>query len=236
MHDVFISYSSRENEAAEAVRNILEKNQIPCWMAPRDIPSGSNYAKEIPVAIRGCQVFVLMFSENAQSSPWVLRELDTAVNCGKVIIPFMLENCQLSDEFNFLLTGAQRHAAYRKKAEAMESLVTRIHAVTGKKPFPSKDPGECEEFDSGAQQEGEGNESAEPAREDTKCPNCGSNQVIRTDSTRKGVTTALLGGTAFLALGPLAGVAAGAAGHYLGNKSARFRCKVCGKDFARKKE
>lgn len=59
----------------------------------------------------------------------MLKELDMAVNCGKVILPFMLEDCQLNDEFNFLLTGAQRYAAYQKKAEVMENLIKRILAV-----------------------------------------------------------------------------------------------------------
>lgn len=68
MHDVFISYSSKEMTTADTVRSILEKNGIVCWMAPRDIPGGSNYTKEIPVAIRSCQVFVLVLSANAQSS------------------------------------------------------------------------------------------------------------------------------------------------------------------------
>lgn len=130
MHNVFISYSSIDQLQAETVRNVLEKNGIPCWMAPRDIPGGSNYTKEIPVAIRGCQVFVLILSENAQNSQWVLKELDSAVNLGKVILPFMLEDCQLNDEFNFLLTGAQRYSAYQKKAEAMETLISRIRAIT----------------------------------------------------------------------------------------------------------
>lgn len=158
MHDVFISYSSKDFSQAETVRNVLEKNGIPCWMAPRDIPGGSNYTKEIPSAIRNCQVFVLILSQNAQSSHWVLKELDSAVNCGKVILPFMLEDCQLNDEFNFLLTGAQRYAAYQKKVEAMEKLIGRIRAITEdrpavqpmeevpKEPEPQKEPEETVSF------------------------------------------------------------------------------------------
>lgn len=137
MHDVFISYSSKDAETAETVRSILDKNGIVCWMAPRNIPGGSNYTKEIPAAIRGCQVFVLVLSENAQNSHWVLKELDLAVNFGKVILPFMLEDCQLNDEFNFLLTGAQRYEVYLKKAEAMELLIKRIHAVICSNVHPS---------------------------------------------------------------------------------------------------
>ncbi len=129
MKEVFISYSTIDTVNAETVRNILEKNGLSCWMAPRDIPGGSNYTKEIPIAIRNCKVFVLILSKNAQSSQWVLKELDSAVNCGKVILPFMLEECILNDEFNFLLTGTQRYAAYQKKAEALETLISRIRGI-----------------------------------------------------------------------------------------------------------
>ena len=131
MKEIFISYSTVDTVSAETVRNVLEKNGLSCWMAPRDIPGGSNYTKEIPIAIRNCKVFVLILSQNAQSSHWVLKELDSAVNCGKVILPFMLEDCILNDEFNFLLTGAQRYAAYQKTAEAMETLIGRIRGILG---------------------------------------------------------------------------------------------------------
>lgn len=131
MHDIFISYSTKDQFQADTLRDILEKNGIVCWMAPRDIPGGSNYTKEIPTAIRGCQVFVLVLSQNSQNSHWVLKELDSAVNCGKVILPFMLEDFQLRDEFNFLLTGAQRYSAYQKKADALEALISRIRAIIG---------------------------------------------------------------------------------------------------------
>lgn len=131
IHHVFISYSIRETEEAEAVRNILEKNRIACWMAPRDISAGANYTREIPAAIRGCQVFLLILSQNAQNSTWVPRELEAAVNCGKVIIPFMVEDFQLNNEFNFLLGAKHRYAAYQNNAEIMQILIERIRAIIG---------------------------------------------------------------------------------------------------------
>ena len=145
MKEIFISYSTVDVANAETVCNVLEKNGLSCWMAPRDIPGGSNYTKEIPTAIRDCKVFLLILSENAQSSHWVLKELDSAVNCGKVILPFMLEDCILNDEFNFLLTGAQRYAAYQKKAEAMELLIRRIRGILDASSAPEPVPAETEE-------------------------------------------------------------------------------------------
>ena len=139
MKDVFISYSTIDTVSAETVRDVLETNGISCWMAPRDIPGGSNYTKEIPSAIRDCHAFVLMLSQNAQNSPWVLKELDRAVNDGKIILPFQLEDLTLTDEFNFLLTGAQRYDAYQKKSEAMQLLISRLHAIIQTAP-QTKEP------------------------------------------------------------------------------------------------
>lgn len=182
MKEIFISYSSIDTVSAEAVRNVLERNGLSCWMAPRDIPGGSNYTKEIPGAIRNCKAFVLILSENAQNSHWVLKELDSAVNCGKVILPFMVEDCALNDEFNFLLTGAQRYAAYQKKAEALEILIGRIRSI-------------LDTSESVASEESAPQQSAEPEREpavqkeavhkktpvvyftDAVCPACGSSEL-----------------------------------------------------------
>ena len=129
--NIFISYCAKEFAEAEMVRSVLEKNGFSCWMAPNSIPVGSSYAKEIPQAIRNCKAFLLLLSSKAQSSIWIPRELDLAVNEKKVIIPFMLEDCELLDEFNFYLIGSQRYAAYEKKAEALESLVHRLRAIVG---------------------------------------------------------------------------------------------------------
>ena len=62
MRDVFISYKAEELEEASWVKSVLENNGISCWMAPACIPGGSNYAVEIPQAIRQAKVFVLILS------------------------------------------------------------------------------------------------------------------------------------------------------------------------------
>jgi hypothetical protein len=137
MHDVFISYSGKNQFDADLVKQVLQSNGIRCWMAPDDIPSGENYAKSIPAAIEGCRIFVLLLSGAAQMSPWVSKELDLAVNGSKVIIPFVLEECELLDEFNFYLIGAQRLNAYQKKSDALQSLVGRTQALLSLETAPT---------------------------------------------------------------------------------------------------
>lgn len=180
MKEVFISYSTVDLDNAETVRNVLEKNGLSCWMAPRDIPGGSNYTKEIPIAIRNCKVFVLILSKNAQGSQWVLKELDSAVNCGKVILPFMLEDCILNDEFNFLLTGAQRYSAYQKKAEAMETLISRIRGILDVPTASAVDGGEIESVPLEVHEPIEVKQPKKAAPvylAETVCPACGGSEL-----------------------------------------------------------
>ncbi len=40
--NVFISYSSDEYDKALPLKQMLERNDIDCWMAPDSIPSGSD--------------------------------------------------------------------------------------------------------------------------------------------------------------------------------------------------
>lgn len=133
MHDVFISYSSKDASFVDSMCRILETNGIKCWVAPRNIPTSSNYAREIPAAIRGCTVFLLVMSPDTQSSIWVSRELDLAINERKVIFPLMTDDISLNDEFNFYLTGVQRYYAYAGNSKAMEILVRNIKALLGVK-------------------------------------------------------------------------------------------------------
>lgn len=133
--EVFISYKSDEFDDANWVRSILEQNGISCWMAPSCIPGGSNYAEEIPKAIKGCKVFVLILSQKSQESKWVPKEIDQAINEGKIIMPFMIENCSLKDDFNFYLSNIQRYYAYENKVSAIRTMIAEICAVLGK-PVP----------------------------------------------------------------------------------------------------
>ena len=50
-HDVFISYSTKDKVIADTVCAKLEENNIRVWIAPRDVPPGSNFAEAIVNAI-----------------------------------------------------------------------------------------------------------------------------------------------------------------------------------------
>ena len=87
----FISYSSKNQLMADAFRNLLNSKGIDTWMAPGDIPAGSSYMKEINNALKNCSCLVLLLSNAAQGSEWVIKEVERAVNYHKNIIPIKIE-------------------------------------------------------------------------------------------------------------------------------------------------
>jgi hypothetical protein len=89
--EAFVSYSSPDREVAEAVVARLEAEGVPCWVAPRDVRPGANYAEEILGGIAASRVMVLVLSSHANLSPHVAREVERAVSLGLPIVPLRVE-------------------------------------------------------------------------------------------------------------------------------------------------
>jgi hypothetical protein len=90
-HDVFISYSKRDKQVADALCVALESERIRCWLAPRDVQPGSDWASEIVKAVRDSRTMVLVFSEHSAESTHVRREITAAANAGVIIVPLKID-------------------------------------------------------------------------------------------------------------------------------------------------
>ena len=102
-HDVFLSYSSADKVTAHAVVAGLEEHGVRCWMAPRDIPAGAEYGQEILDAVKGCRICVVIFSEGANTSPHVRREVERAVSAQKHIVPFRVQDLEPTGAMEYAL-------------------------------------------------------------------------------------------------------------------------------------
>lgn len=89
---VFISYSSKDKAVGDAACARLEARGYGCWIAPRDIHPGREWGAAIVEGIAACRIFVLIFSNNANESPQVRREVERAVHHELVIVPFRIED------------------------------------------------------------------------------------------------------------------------------------------------
>jgi hypothetical protein len=102
-HDVFISYSTRDDAPARAVYHALGARGIRCWMAPIDILPGTTWGGAIMDAIEGSRVMVLIYSSSSNESEAVMRELYAAADNRIPVLPFRIENCPPSKDVKFLI-------------------------------------------------------------------------------------------------------------------------------------
>lgn len=137
---IFISYSSIDTEWAQTLRARLERDGLSCWMAPEDIRAGQDYASEIPAAIANCSVFLLLLTDNAQRSTWIPKELDTAINLSKPIIPFVADGLVMIPAFVFKLVNVQAVMATGNDEKDYDSLAKALRQrlpIPTEKPFPA---------------------------------------------------------------------------------------------------
>ena len=106
-YDVFVSYSTKDKNVADSIVVSLEKSNIRCWYAPRDIKPGADWGKAITDAIKASKVFLLIFSSQSNRSQRVLDELNYAISKEVTILPFRIENLNPND--TLMLHLASRH-------------------------------------------------------------------------------------------------------------------------------
>jgi hypothetical protein len=101
--DVFISYSHHDKVAADAACAMLESSGVRAWIAPRDVRPGVEYGAAIVEAMERCRVIVLIFSENANNSGQILREVERAVSKGIPIVPVRIEEVLPTKSMEYFL-------------------------------------------------------------------------------------------------------------------------------------
>lgn len=137
--DVFISYSTKNAEAAKAVCHVLEENGIRCWIAPRDIPPGKNYGDLIDNAIVSSKVFLLVYSSDSLDSQWCNGELNVAFSEGKTIVPYRIEPAPLKGAMRVILSQTHWIDSYPDYKSRFSDLVQTIASMLNKSVIIKQD-------------------------------------------------------------------------------------------------
>lgn len=103
MADVFFSHSSKNKDTALELVELLENHGIECWIAPRDVIGGMDYASQLVNAIKNSKIFFLIASEAINKSDQVLNEVEIAVNNNKIILPFKIDDAIYNDSYKYYL-------------------------------------------------------------------------------------------------------------------------------------
>lgn len=128
---IFVSHATPDRAFAEALTAELESSGIRCWIAPRDVAPGADYGASIINAIDSAQLFALVFSEAADASKHVLREVDRAITLGKPLLPVKIDSWAATGGMDYRLSTVQwieatgpsaSHKAARSIARALQEL------------------------------------------------------------------------------------------------------------------
>lgn len=138
---VFISYSRKDTDWADRIKATLESNGILCWMDREGINAGEKYTSKIIDAIKQCDIFLLVLSENAEASEWVPKELGKAIQYHKYIIPVKISHFEIR-EFELQLENIQIFELENlSELQSQITLINTIKRVLQLKPTDSGSEG-----------------------------------------------------------------------------------------------
>ena len=89
---LFVSHVSEDRPEAMEIVAALERRNIRCWIAPRDVHPGRPFDDEISDAIDGCRAMLLVFSDHCNDHEYIRREVTVAGEAQKLVIPLRIED------------------------------------------------------------------------------------------------------------------------------------------------
>jgi tetratricopeptide (TPR) repeat protein len=130
---VFISYATADRKQALSVCKAIERRGTACWISSRDVAPGENYQEAIVRSIRTARTMVLVFSDAANNSDEIKKELSLASRYRVPVMALRIEDVEPSDAFAYELSTRQWIDGFEGWDRSIDSLVTRIGQVSGER-------------------------------------------------------------------------------------------------------
>ena len=107
--EVFLSHSSEDQDFAESIASVVRGHNIPVWYSDTDITGSQQWHDEIGDALRRCDYFCVVLSQNSVDSMWVKRETLYALEQAEYedsIAPIIIEDCDY-ERLSWVLSSIQ---------------------------------------------------------------------------------------------------------------------------------
>ncbi len=133
-HDIFVSFSFKDQEIAEYVVNRLSNcYNIPCWICTGEILASEHYKSVIVDAIEASKLVLFIQSESSILSREVPKEIAVALDNSKPVIPFVIDEAELVGDLEYDLLAVHRVDATKPTLDdRIEDLSRQIYAVLDK--------------------------------------------------------------------------------------------------------
>lgn len=123
---VFISYQKKSFDFVMDLSQYLEKNGVKTWYAPRNIKISGKWPEKLCEAISNCRALLLLYTDEADKSRHVMREVQIADDENKPIIWMRLDNSQPSKTLKYFLSLIQSINYETDRKEKIENLLLSI--------------------------------------------------------------------------------------------------------------
>ncbi len=141
-YDVFISYSRKDyvdehdnvipgNEISKIMKSLTDAG-ITYWIDKEGVYFGDKFTEELPKIIKSVPVFVYLSTANANKSRFTSKEIATADEYGKYIIPVRIDMTPYSDKVIFRIADVSFIKYAANPAKGREELVKSIKAFLKK--------------------------------------------------------------------------------------------------------
>src|SRR5206468_12776620 len=123
-----------------SVCKAIERRGPKCWIASRDVAPGENYQEAIVRSLRTARAMVLVFSDAANNSDEIKKELSLASRHQVPIMALRIEDVEPSDAFAYELSTRQWIDAFAGWDRSIDSLARRIGELEGTQTAASSSP------------------------------------------------------------------------------------------------
>ena len=131
---VFISYATADRKEALAICDAIERRGTQCWISTRDVPPGENYQEAIVRSLRDARGMILVFSEAANNSDEIKKELSLASRYHIPVMAVRIEDVEPSDAFAYELSTRQWIDAFESWEKSIDVLLRQIAQISSASP------------------------------------------------------------------------------------------------------
>lgn len=137
-YDVFISYSRKDyvddnknvipGNVVSIIKDRLTAEGISYWFDEEGIYSGQNFVEKIVTNIEASRVFLFLATANANASPWTCKEIASADEFKKFIIPVRIDDTPYNKKVLFRIADLNYIEYYVNPEKALDDMVDGIKA------------------------------------------------------------------------------------------------------------
>ncbi|MBQ2654195.1 MAG: toll/interleukin-1 receptor domain-containing protein [Methanobrevibacter sp.] len=130
-NDVFICCAKENEDVGEEIYRVFEKNNITSWIKSKHMSSTDGVDK-ITAAIEDSKCFLLVLSNHAKNTNFVITEVDIAFSREIPIIVYNIDDSRIDGNLEFILENQTVINSFPNSKKQLEKLVKKTSETIGR--------------------------------------------------------------------------------------------------------